>query len=71
MERFKAVEKAMKTKAYSKEGLSAAAKLDPKEQAKVEASEMLSSVPWSVLGPVSSASMRSSATRRTLLLRVF
>ncbi|KAF5975793.1 hypothetical protein FBULB1_7205 [Fusarium bulbicola] len=42
MEKFKAVEKAMKTKAYSKEGLSAAAKLDPKEQAKVEASEFLS-----------------------------
>ncbi|KAK1750804.1 general negative regulator of transcription subunit 3 [Echria macrotheca] len=44
MERFKAVEKAMKTKAYSKEGLSAAAKLDPKEQAKMEASEFLSSM---------------------------
>jgi CCR4-NOT transcription complex subunit 3 len=44
MERFKAVEKAMKTKAYSKEGLSAAAKLDPKEQAKLEASEFLSSM---------------------------
>lgn len=43
MEKFKAVEKAMKTKAYSKEGLSAAAKLDPKEQAKAEASEFLSS----------------------------
>ncbi|KAI1153401.1 Not1 N-terminal domain, CCR4-Not complex component-domain-containing protein [Nemania diffusa] len=42
MERFKAVEKAMKTKAYSKEGLSAAAKLDPKEQAKAEAGEFLS-----------------------------
>ncbi|KAK7943013.1 general negative regulator of transcription subunit 5 [Apiospora aurea] len=41
MERFKAVEKAMKTKAYSKEGLSAQAKLDPKEQAKVESSEFL------------------------------
>lgn len=41
MEKFKAVEKAMKTKAYSKEGLSAAAKLDPREQAKVEASEFL------------------------------
>ncbi|KAL5624614.1 hypothetical protein BROUX41_004674 [Berkeleyomyces rouxiae] len=37
MEKFKAVEKAMKTKAYSKEGLSAAAKLDPKEKAKEEA----------------------------------
>ena len=41
MEKFKAVEKAMKTKAYSKEGL-AAAKLDPKEQAKFEAGEFLS-----------------------------
>lgn len=34
MEKFKAVEKEMKTKAFSKEGLSAAAKLDPKEQEK-------------------------------------
>ncbi|KAI0973870.1 Not1 N-terminal domain, CCR4-Not complex component-domain-containing protein [Xylaria arbuscula] len=44
MERFKAVEKAMKTKAYSKEGLSAAAKLDPKDQAKAETGEFLSSM---------------------------
>ncbi|ORY64929.1 Not1 N-terminal domain, CCR4-Not complex component-domain-containing protein [Pseudomassariella vexata] len=44
MERFKAVEKAMKTKAYSKEGLSAQAKLDPKEQAKVEASDFLATM---------------------------
>jgi CCR4-NOT transcription complex subunit 3 len=44
MEKFKAVEKAMKTKAYSKEGLSAAAKLDPKEQAKMDASDFLSSM---------------------------
>ncbi|KIH86779.1 CCR4-NOT transcription complex subunit 3 [Sporothrix brasiliensis 5110] len=41
MERFKAVEKAMKTKAYSKEGLSAATKLDPKEQAKVAKGEFI------------------------------
>jgi CCR4-NOT transcription complex subunit 3 len=41
MEKFKAVEKAMKTKAYSKEGLSAAAKLDPREQAKLDAGEFL------------------------------
>ncbi|KAB5571881.1 Not1 N-terminal domain, CCR4-Not complex component-domain-containing protein [Coniochaeta sp. 2T2.1] len=41
MERFKAVEKAMKTKAFSKEGLNASTRLDPKEQAKVEASEFL------------------------------
>lgn len=44
MERFKAVEKAMKTKAYSKEGLSAQAKLDPKEKAKVEAVEFLATM---------------------------
>ena len=44
MEKFKAVEKAMKTKAYSKEGLSAAAKLDPKEQAKLATSEFLSNM---------------------------
>ena len=42
MEKFKAVEKAMKTKAYSKEGLSAVAKLDPKERAKMEACDFLS-----------------------------
>jgi CCR4-NOT transcription complex subunit 3 len=44
MEKFKAVEKAMKTKAYSKEGLSAAAKLDPKERAKMEACDFLSNM---------------------------
>lgn len=44
MEKFKAVEKAMKTKAYSQAGLSAAAKLDPKEQAKVEACDFLNSM---------------------------
>ncbi|KAF8865123.1 hypothetical protein BDZ45DRAFT_669011 [Acephala macrosclerotiorum] len=41
MEKFKAVEKAMKTKAYSKEGLSATTKLDPKEQAKMDACSFL------------------------------
>lgn len=44
MEKFKAVEKAMKTKAYSKEGLSAAAKLDPKERAKLEACDFLNTM---------------------------
>lgn len=42
MEQFKAVEKEMKTKAYSKEGLSAAARLDPKEKEKAETCEFLS-----------------------------
>ncbi|WDK20395.1 Not1 domain-containing protein [Colletotrichum graminicola] len=44
MEKFKAVEKAMKTKAYSKEGLASSAKLDPQEQAKAEASDFLNNM---------------------------
>ncbi|KAJ5162120.1 CCR4-NOT transcription complex subunit 3 [Penicillium capsulatum] len=44
MEQFKAVEKEMKTKAYSKEGLSAASRLDPKEKEKVEACDFLASM---------------------------
>ncbi|PVZ98564.1 hypothetical protein BB558_005431, partial [Smittium angustum] len=36
MEKFKAIEKEMKTKAYSKEGLSQSTKLDPKERQKQE-----------------------------------
>ncbi|SPO39206.1 related to NOT3 - general negative regulator of transcription, subunit 3 [Pseudozyma flocculosa] len=42
MERFKACEKEMKTKAFSKEGLIAAARLDPREKAKMEMSDWLS-----------------------------
>lgn len=41
MEKFKAVEKEMKTKAFSKEGLSAAAKLDPKEKEKMDVCSFL------------------------------
>lgn len=41
MEMFKAVEKEMKTKAFSKEGLSAAAKLDPKEREKMDICQFL------------------------------
>ncbi|KAL5003746.1 Not1 N-terminal domain, CCR4-Not complex component-domain-containing protein [Aspergillus recurvatus] len=44
MEQFKAVEKEMKTKAYSKEGLSAASRLDPKDKEKVEACDFLSNM---------------------------
>ncbi|KAJ1963676.1 general negative regulator of transcription subunit 5 [Dipsacomyces acuminosporus] len=36
MEKFKAIEKEMKTKAYSKEGLSQSTKLDPKEKEKLD-----------------------------------
>ena len=42
MEKFKAVEKEMKTKAFSKEGLSIGTKLDPKEKEKLEACQFLS-----------------------------
>jgi CCR4-NOT transcription complex subunit 3 len=44
MEMFKAVEKEMKTKAYSKEGLQASAKLDPKEREKVEMCDFISTM---------------------------
>ncbi|KAL4906660.1 hypothetical protein BDW74DRAFT_176975 [Aspergillus multicolor] len=44
MEQFKAVEKEMKTKAYSKEGLSAASRLDPKDKEKVETCDFLSNM---------------------------
>lgn len=44
MERFKALEKEMKTKAFSKEGLIQAAKLDPAEKAKMETINWLSSM---------------------------
>ncbi|THV05402.1 hypothetical protein K435DRAFT_712833 [Dendrothele bispora CBS 962.96] len=43
MEKFKACEKEMKTKAFSKEGLTQAAKLDPKEQEKEDAIQWLQS----------------------------
>lgn len=44
MEKFKAVEKEMKTKAFSKGGLAAAAKLDPKEKEKLEVCQFLSNM---------------------------
>ncbi|KZW04192.1 hypothetical protein EXIGLDRAFT_600161 [Exidia glandulosa HHB12029] len=44
MEKFKACEKEMKTKAFSKEGLIAAMRLDPAEKAKHEASTWITSM---------------------------
>lgn len=41
MEKFKACEKEMKTKAFSKEGLIQASKLDPKAQEKMETTSWL------------------------------
>ncbi|KAI8344075.1 Not1 N-terminal domain, CCR4-Not complex component-domain-containing protein [Chlamydoabsidia padenii] len=43
MERFKAIEKEMKTKAFSKEGLLQREKMDPKEKEKADACDWLSS----------------------------
>lgn len=43
MEKFKACEKEMKTKAFSKEGLIQSAKLDPKAQEKMEQEEWVGS----------------------------
>lgn len=43
MEKFKACEKEMKTKAFSKEGLIAAAKMNPKDREKAEVTDWLSS----------------------------
>jgi CCR4-NOT transcription complex subunit 3 len=41
MKKFWEIEREMKTKAYPKESLSAAIKLDPRERAKMEACEFL------------------------------
>ena len=43
MEKFKACEREMKTKQYSKEGLQAKEKLDPAEVAKAEAAQWITS----------------------------
>jgi hypothetical protein len=44
MEQFKAVKRDLKTKAYSKEGLSAASRLDLKEKEKAESCDFLSNM---------------------------
>ncbi|KAJ9141806.1 Not1 N-terminal domain, CCR4-Not complex component-domain-containing protein [Pleurostoma richardsiae] len=66
MEKFKAVEKAMKTKAYSKEGLSAAAKLDPKEQAKADTSEFLSGMVDELEQQIESLEAESESIQATM-----
>lgn len=42
MERFKVVERETKTKAYSKDGLGAAAKLDPQTKEKADTTQWIS-----------------------------
>lgn len=46
MERFKVVERETKTKAYSKEGLGAAQKLDPAQKEKDEITNWLAVRSW-------------------------
>jgi CCR4-NOT transcription complex subunit 3 len=55
MERFKTCEKEMKTKAYSKEGLAAVGKLDPRERGKVEVQQWLSQAIDSLITQVDQA----------------
>lgn len=55
MEKFKACEKEMKTKAFSKEGLIQASKLDPKAQEKLESTQWLQSQVEELLMQVESA----------------
>lgn len=55
MEKFKACEKEMKTKAFSKEGLIQSAKLDPKAQEKLETTAWLQSQVEELLLQVESA----------------
>ena len=53
MERFKVVERETKTKAYSKEGLGAAAKLNPAAKEKSEVTNWLSVSRYSSLHSIS------------------
>jgi CCR4-NOT transcription complex subunit 3 len=66
MEKFKAVEKEMKTKAFSKEGLSAAAKLDPKEKEKMEVAQFLSDMVDELGRQVESQEAEAEALQATL-----
>jgi CCR4-NOT transcription complex subunit 3 len=67
METFKAVEKEMKTKAFSKEGLSAAAKLDPKEKEKVEMCNFLGDMVDELSRQIESAEARAKYIASVLL----
>jgi len=51
MEKFKEIEREMRTKAYPKEHLLGAIQLDPRERAKMKAREFLSTTVEKALGP--------------------
>ena len=66
METFKAVEKEMKTKAFSKEGLSAAAKLDPREKEKVEMCNFLGDMVDELSRQIESAEAEQDTVQATM-----
>lgn len=66
METFKAVEKEMKTKAFSKEGLSAAAKLDPKEKEKLEMCNFLGDMVDELSRQIESAEAEQDSVQATM-----
>ena len=69
METFKAVEKEMKTKAFSKEGLSAAAKLDPREKEKVEMCNFLGDMVDELSRQIESAEAEQDTVQATMKKR--
>jgi CCR4-NOT transcription complex subunit 3 len=66
METFKAVEKEMKTKAFSKEGLSAAAKLDPREKEKLEMCNFLGDMVDELSRQIESAEAEQDTVQATM-----
>jgi CCR4-NOT transcription complex subunit 3 len=66
MEKFKAVEKEMKTKAYSKEGLLASARLDPKAQQKQDMINFLSECTAELDRQIESSEAEAEALAATL-----
>ena len=66
MEKFKAVEKEMKTKAFSKEGLQATAKLDPAEKAKLESCQFLANMVEELERQVESLEAEDEALQATV-----
>ena len=66
MEKFKAVEKEMKTKAFSKEGLQATAKLDPAEKAKLESCQFLANMVEELERQVESLEAEEEALQATV-----
>ena len=69
MERFKVVERETKTKAYSKEGLGGAAKVDPKEKEKAEVDGNTAKARWYFFGPFTMRNSKGELQARWLSTR--